>query len=525
MNQNLLKTILDFEDVKQITVDLTVLSVIDYNIAKSSQIILFKKEKSTIFVLTTNNFPEKVKKVVSKLQEKWLKSSFFYCDDESFEYMLSWYDKYNEQESLKQELFLKRRDVTWINAIEEIKQLYNKKNTVWEWEFINDLIRFSYQWWASDLHFQSEEDGIVLRVRKDWVLKKVIQFTHFEFKKYLTKIKFMSWVKLNVDYIPQDWRFSFESNMNWKKKSIDVRVSFMPWVKWENIVMRFLDSSKWIMSFTGIWFFEENLDILQKSLQKKEWMILVTWPTWSWKTTTLYSILNYLNNPWKKIITLEDPIEYQLPWVQQSQINSWKWYTYEEWLKAILRQDPDIIMIWEIRTFETATIAVNAALTWHLVLSTLHTNSSIEAISRLLNMWIESYMLAPSVNLIIWQRLLRKIDDCKSSREVSMAEQEEIKDVVKKINDVQPRRRLKPTNKIFEPVWCENCWFDWYAWRIAAVETLDIDENIRDLIVNWKNIIDIYMEARNQWYLTLKENAYIKMIDWYTTLDEIRRVI
>jgi type IV pilus assembly protein PilB len=397
------KKILEIEDIKQIKPNLDALKIIPKNTAEKIQAIPFDINKKNIYILTTNNYPNLLSVLEDKLTSKWYKREYFYTDEDSFWYALTWYKQLEQLEEQSKKEVEEFKTAEWKKAFDLIKKLYQEKHKYSEWEFIMRLIKLAFKWWWSDLHFQPEEIGVVTRVRKDGILRTVLTFSHNEFKKYLLKLKYISWVRMNIDYIPQDGRFDFTvETRDWKEKKIDVRVSFMPWLRWESVVMRFLDSSRWIMSFTQIWFLDESLDILERNLRKNYWMILVTWPTWSWKTTTLYSMLNFLNDPWKKIITLEDTVEYELPGIQQSQINEKKWYTYEEWLKAILRQDPDIIMVWEIRTKETAEIAINAALTWHLVISTLHTNTAIEAVSRLLNMGIKPYLLAPALNLIIW---------------------------------------------------------------------------------------------------------------------------
>ena len=234
----------------------------------------------------------------------------------------------------------------------------------------------------------------------------------------------------------------------------------------------------------------------------------------------------YIKNlPDKKIITLEDPVEYSLSNIQQSQIDPTKGYTYAEWLKAILRQDPDIIMVWEIRDLETAKIAINAALTWHLVLSTLHTNTAIEAVSRLINMGVEPFMLAPALNLVIWQRLLRKLCECKTQKPASFAEKEDIETNLRKIKNVLPSIDVEFNGNIFAPAGCEKCMYEWYAGRIAAIETFELTDEIRDEIVKWATPLQIYQLARETGYLTMKEDAYIKMLKWLTTLEEIRRVL
>ena len=520
-----LKTILELDDIKAIKPNLDALRIISRATAEKIEAIPFDINKKEIYVLTTNNYPNLLKILEDKLISKWYKVKYFYTEEKSFFYAFKWYDylKQLEEKSRKEEEEFKK--ARWQKAIQLIKKLYEEKQKYTEWQFIIDLIRLSYQAGASDLHFQPEEIGVVMRLRKDWILKTILTFSHSEFKKYLLKLKYLSWVRMNVDWLPQDWRFDFEvEDINGDKKKIDVRVSFMPGLRWESVVMRFLDSSKGIMSFTQIWFLDDSLDILQKNLKKTYWMILVTWPTGSWKTTTLYSMLSWLNDPWKKIITLEDPVEYELPGIQQSQINEKKWYTYEEWLKAILRQDPDIIMVWEIRTKETAEIAINAALTWHLVLSTLHTNSAIEAISRLLNMGIKPYLLGPSLNLIIWQRLVRKLHSCYSLKEANYSEKQEIEDFIKKYNDTHSKK-LNFDWKIPIPTWCEECGYEGYQWRIAIVETLDINDDIKNMISQQKSISEIYWVARQYGFITMKEDGYIKVLKRLTTLDEVRRVI
>ncbi len=520
------KKILYLDDVKKIKPNLDALKVLNFESAEKIEAIPFDIDKKNIYILTTNNHPSLISVLEEKLRSKWYNIEFFYTDNQAFAYALKWYDKLKELEKKKKEERKKILFARWKVAEQLIKKLYKEKDKYTEGEFLEKLIKLAFQSGASDLHFQPEKDGIVLRLRRDWILKEILRFSHKEFKKYLIKLKFMSKVRLNIDYLPQDWRFDFQViDEDGNTKTIDVRVNFMPWLRGESIVLRFLDATKWVMSFTQIWFMEENLDVLLKNLSKNFWMILVTWPTWSWKTTTLYSILSYLNDPWKKIITLEDPVEYELSWIQQSQINPKKWYTYEEGLKSILRQDPDIIMIWEIRTKETAEIAINAALTGHLVLSTLHTNTAIDAIDRLLNMWVKPYMLAPALNLIISQRLLRRLHNCKTWKQANQAEKTEIFEVVNNINNIRRQNKVKFDGKIPIPVGCEECWFDGYLGRIAAIEALDINQDIRKLINQWKTSVDVYAIARQYWFLTLREDAYLKMLKWLTSLDEIRRVI
>lgn len=526
MKNKIEKRILDINDVKLIDPDFEKIKILSFDLAKKSEALIFDSDWSKLFILTTNNYQSILSQILDRIATKWYKFEFYYTDELSFDFAMWWYDQLATKEKLASDSVKERKTVIWKDAVNMIKKVFEEQENFTEQEFITEIIRLSFQAWSSDLHFQPEEAWVVLRLRIDWVLKTVLVFDSNKFKKYLIKLKFMSWVRVNIDKIPQDWRFDFIAfNKNQEEKKIDVRVSFMPALRWESIVMRYLDSTKSIIWFWDIWFQWQSLKILNSNLQKNQWMILVTWPTWSGKTTTLYSMLNYLNWPWKKIITLEDPVEYELPWIQQSQISSKDWYDYSDWLKAILRQDPEIIMVWEIRTLETAEIAINAALTWHLVISTLHTNSAVEAISRLLSMWVKPYMLAPALNLVIWQRLLRKLHNCKKSRPANIAELEDVKQQIKSIKDVSRNFNLEFDWNIPLPTWCEDCWADWYVWRIAAVETFQVDDDIRSSIVWNKSEVHILSQARQWWYLTMKDDAYIKMLNWETTLDEIRRVI
>ncbi len=518
------KKILEWKDVAKITPDLDLLSILPEKVAEKVEAVIFGKEGKTLKILTTNNHPTLVSQFVEQLKLKGYEIDFFYTDKESFSQALKWYDilyQRQKEEQQKQKRLLQAHDKT---AEELIHELFEKRNQMDDTHFIKELIRLAFQAGSSDLHFQSENSGVVMRVRKDGVLKNLLLFSHEEFKKYYTIIKFLSGVRLNVKDIPQDGRFSFDAYKWNKKVKIDVRVSFMPGLRGENIVMRFLDSSKGVMSFTEIWFLSEQLEILERNITKSHGMILMTGPTWSGKTTTLYSILSKLNSPDKKIITLEDPVEYELPWIQQSQINEKKGYTYEEWLKAILRQDPDIILVWEIRNLETAKIAINAALTGHLVLSTLHTNSAVGAISRLLNMGVKPYMLAPALNLIIGQRLVRRLHTCKSRRPANMAESQEVEEVLKRLHDIKRYLGINFKWKLPQAVWCEWCDFEWFKGRVAILEELEIDDDIRGLILKGKWELEIFGTARTKGFVTLKEDWYIKMLKGYTTLEEIRKV-
>jgi len=519
-------SILELTDVQHIKPDLEEIKIISRETCEKIQVIIFGKEKNTLQILTTNNFPEQLQKLLKMLEDKGYQHKLFYTSTDAFKHALTRYDQYDSQQKEKLQASQLQKEAAWRNAINMLKQLFDKKDSMDPGDFIMEMVRLAFQAGASDLHFQPEEKWVLMRIRYDWVLQEVLQFEHKDFLKYLQKLKFIAGTKMNVAYIPQDGRFSFQADIDNKKKQIDARVNFMPWVNSESTVIRYLDGTQWVQTFDKIGFQWQTLDTLSQNLKKNIGMNLITWPTGSGKTTTLYSILHYLNSGKEKIITLEDPIEYQVSGLQQSQINERKWYTYELGLKAILRHDPDIVLVWETRTLETAEISLNAALTGHLVFTTLHTNSAIESISRLLSMGVKPYILAPALNMIVAQRLVRRVcPHCATKQDADYAAKEEIAISVKKINEANPKLNLQFDGKISKAVGCPKCNNSWYKWRLAILETLNVTDDIKKMIIEWRSTLDMYGKARETGYLTLKEDGIIKLLQWHTTLDELRRVL
>lgn len=384
---------------------------------------------------------------------------------------------------------------------------------------LKSLTLWALNLWSSDIHYDNTEHDIVVRFRIDWVLVDIFHLEKKHYKLFLERLKHSSNLKLNITNVPQDGKYSLDF---WEHK-IDVRVSTLPTPYWENMVCRLLDSKKAIIDFEDLWFFWTTKRMLEKAINKKNGLILVTWPTWSWKTTTLYTILSKLNTRDKKIITLEDPIEYQLPWIIQSEVNEKNGYTFEMWLKALLRQDPDIIMMWEIRDAWTLEIATQASLTGHLVLSTLHTKSASDTLDRLINMWLKPYILASALDTIVAQRLVRKICPvCKEEKEKSPEETQLIKEMMKEIGmDSIPAENIK----LYHGKGCEHCNNSWYKGRLWIYEIISLNNTIRNLIRWWANAQEIIAEWRKLDMITMKEDGILKAIRWYTTIQEVLKVI
>ena len=519
---------MEVDDVKALQVDFSQLKKISREDAEATQVIIYyRDEDNCVYLLTTNNHPEDVNKIIKQLDNQWFKNKVYYT---SVEWFSEWLRRYDERESQKEhekEESEKREKAEWDSAITLMKQIFPKRESMDPGEFILEMIRLWFQSWASDIHFQPEWKNVVLRLRLDGILQDVVSFDAQDFWKYLQKLKFISWVKMNIDYIPQDGRFSFEAtNHKWEKKKVDARVNFMPGMSSESTVIRFLDSEKGISTFEEIWFVDKDYDLLKKYISKTTGIIIVTWPTWSWKTTTLYSILNSLNNGTNKIITLEDPIEYEMPWIQQSQINYAKDYDYETGLKAILRHDPDIILVWETRSKETADIAINAALTGHLVFTTLHTNSAIATIPRLLSMGVEPYLLAPAIQLILGQRLVRRVcPHCSWKRPATYAEQTEIEQALQRMSDIGITDLPAFDGNVPAINGCPECNETGYKWRLAILELLEITEDMRNIVVDKWNESEILTKARANGFVTLTEDGIIKALKGKTTMEEIHRVL
>jgi len=385
-----------------------------------------------------------------------------------------------------------------------------------------DLSIWALVLWASDIHYEIFETKVEVRFRIDWILVNVFDLELKQYKLILERLKYSANLKLNITNIPQDGKYELNVIENNNSK-LDVRVSTLPTKYWENVVCRLLDASKAIVDFEDLGFFWTSKRMIERAISKKNGLILVTWPTGSGKTTTLYTMISKLNTSDKKIITLEDPIEYELPWIIQAEVDDKVWFTYEAWLKALLRQDPDIIMVWEIRDKVTLDTATSASLTGHLVLSTLHTKSAADTLDRIINMWLKPYIMASAIDTIIAQRLVRKICPyCKKEREKTSWEIALIKNMMEDIGMKWiPADKLK----LYDAKWCSKCNYSWYKGRIWIFEIISLTENLRDLIREWATVDEIIKSARWKDLILMKEDGILKAIKWYTTIEEVLRVI
>ncbi len=372
---------------------------------------------------------------------------------------------------------------------------------------------------ASDIHFEPEETYVRLRYRLDGVLQELIQFDIETYNLLLSRIKLISGMKLNIKKDSQDGRFSIRLPIG----EVEVRVSILPGAYNESVVMRILNPKSIDVPLESLGIPPKLLEILMKEMSRPDGMILTTGPTGSGKTTTLYAFLKKIHTSQIKIITIEDPIEYHLPGIVQTQVND-KGYGFLEGLRAAVRQDPDIIMIGEIRDNETADIAINSALTGHLVFSTLHTNDAAGTFPRLIDLGVNSKVITSALRVAMAQRLARRLcESCKKEIAIEGDQQQEIETIINNIED----KSLVPADrsKMWEAVGCEKCNKTGYKGRVGVYEAVLTDEKVENAVEMNPSEREIWASAKGQGILTMKQDGVLKILQGITSLDELERVI
>lgn len=375
---------------------------------------------------------------------------------------------------------------------------------------------------ASDIHFEPEASGIRLRYRLDGVLQDLAKFPTKIYPAILSRVKLISGLKLNVKQTAQDGRFTIKIDTT----EVEIRTSVIPGAYGESIVLRILNPKSIKVTFETLGVEPELLKIFDHEIRRPNGIILLTGPTGSGKTTTLYSFLGRVNSPETKIITIEDPIEYHLTGINQTQVNPKENYTFANGLRSALRQDPDIIMVGEIRDGETAEIAINSALTGHLVFSTLHTNDAAGTIPRLIDLGINPKIIGSALNLAIAQRLVRKLcSECRVTKTPNMEETELLTRALDSIGQKRPGSSRPSLTKIWEAKGCPACHGSGYRGRVGIFEAIKMDEAIAAAAVNNPSEREIKIAARPQQILDMRQNGVLKVLAGVTTLDELARVV
>jgi len=406
-----------------------------------------------------------------------------------------------------------------INSFEELQKMIEEVNIS---DLVTLVIASALKTSSSDIHIETEEKDIKIRFRIDGVLHTVATMPKNNWDKIISRIKLISDLKINITERPQDGRFTIFLTAD----KVDVRLSTIPTAYGESVVMRLLKSSAASFEFEQLGLRGKSFVDLKHEIKRPNGMIIATGPTGSGKTTTLYAVLNKLNDPKTKIITLEDPIEYHLAGVNQSQIDHGKDYTFANGLRSILRQDPDIVMVGEIRDLETADVSINAALTGHLVISTIHTNSAAGAIPRFLAMGVKPFLLSPALNAIIGQRLVRKIcEKCKVEDNIDNDTMTSILNILSAI-PMKSAERITETDlhslKFYKGAGCVACHGLGYKGRIGIYEILTMTSEIEKIILSGKvSEYEIQEIAVKNGMVTMVQDGLLKAKDGITTVEEV----
>ncbi|KKU67931.1 MAG: type II secretion system protein E [Parcubacteria group bacterium GW2011_GWA2_47_16] len=518
-----------FVDLKGQKLPFDVLSMIPEPIARNHNIVAFKKDQTSLEVamLDTDDLAA-IDFIKKKVHLKILPRL---TDKESLKSALLQYQK-----SLKAEfgdIIQKEKDA--IKSFTDIgvdgsdtKDLKKMAEDLPVIRIVDTLLKHAIIQNASDIHIETLETEVLVRYRIDGILHDTMTLPKNAGDSITARIKVLSSLKLDEKRLPQDGRFKVDVN----NEKVSFRVSILPTFFGEKVVMRLLREGASGFSLEGLGFHGDSLEKIHYGMKQKTGMILTTGPTGSGKTTTLYTILDILNTPEVNISTVEDPIEYQMPRVNQTQVKPEIGFTFGSGLRTLVRQDPDIIMVGEIRDNETAGLAVNASLTGHLVLSTLHTNSAAGAIPRLLDMKVEPFLIVSTVNVIIAQRLVRKLYQNKEkyflnkAALATLSKSVNLERVLKALKDekVLPPTAVWEKVPFFKPVFSVEC-KDGYSSRIGIHETLRVTSSIKELIIRGATANDIETQARKDGMLTMLEDGIFKCVQGVTTIEEVFRVV
>lgn len=498
-----------------------VLFIIPEPIATTHKVISFDTSEKEIKIATTN--PEKLQIFDFIKKKTGLTPIIHITSPENIKSVLKQYHK-----SLKAEFdYLTDEKKITDEGQTDLKKLAHDLPVV---RIVDTLLEYSIMEGASDIHIEPEEKDVLVRYRIDGTLRNVMVLPKQVQSGIIARIKILANLKVDEHRMPQDGRFKIAND----EYKVAFRVSILPTFDGEKIVMRLLNENAQVLTLEQLGFQKEPLEIVRRNIKKPNGIMLVTGPTGSGKTTTLYTILNVLNTPEVNISTIEDPIEYRMPHVNQSQVNSKIGYTFASGLRSFLRQDPDIIMVGEIRDQETAEIAAHAAMTGHSVLSTIHTNSAAATMPRLSEMGIPTFLIASTVNLIIAQRLVRKI--CPACIQSFNLDELEIKELEKQLNMDSILNTLKKEKQIldtkgglksllfFRGKGCKQCNNTGYKGRIGIYEILENNEEIATMILKNAPTSDIKKKSTEHGMLTMVEDGFLKAKKGLTTIEEIMRV-
>ncbi|MFH0840396.1 MAG: GspE/PulE family protein [bacterium] len=515
----------DFEYINLIGFPITPesLTLLDEKESKKLSAICFYRDSENLRISAVNPNDKAVQEKIAELEKKYFfkNTEVYLISQTSLNHAIELYKNLPKILPSKPGVEITAKAlVRFKDEIENIDSFKDKINKVNMTDVITLVIAAALKINSSDIHIEAGEKAVSVRLRVDGVLQDTTTISKEKWRQIVSRLKVLAKAKINVSDKPQDGRFTIFLKENEK---IDVRTSFLPTSHGESVVMRLLKSDVTKLDLKNLGMRAREFEIVKNEINKPNGLILSVGPTGSGKTTTLYAILNRLNRPGTKIVTMEDPVEYSLEGINQSQVDESKGHTFAKGLRSILRQDPDIIMIGEIRDLETAEIAIQSSLTGHLVLSTLHTNDAAGVIPRLLDLGVKSFLLTPSINAIMAQRLVRKLcPKCRIKHELSENEQEKVKKILAVIS---PKANIDIPNEL--PTMykagkgCPDCNHSGYTGRTGIFEIFTMDNKLKEMTSQGVATFKILEQAIESGMITMLQDGVLKAMDGITSLEEV----
>lgn len=519
----------DYIDLASVMINSGTVKLVPEKMAREANLVVFKRNELELQTGILSPHNEKVAEVISDLEHRGFTVKLYMVSQDGLEAAWQTYKEVSYARAETAGLIEISDDVikeylATIKSTADIKQLVDTAVQAKDQHAISKVLEIMLSGAVaidvSDIHIEPEKELVRLRYRIDGILQDITSFTHETYKFILSRLKLLAGAKLNVTQEAQDGRFSIKIG----ETDVEVRSSILPSSYQEAVVMRILNPKNISIPMEGLGMDDFLLDIMQQQVRKPNGLILTTGPTGSGKTTTLYAFVKKVRSPQVKIITIEDPVEYHLNGVSQTQVNAEKGYTFHEGLRAAVRQDPDVILVGEIRDNETAQVAVDSALTGHLVFSTLHTNSAAGAIPRLIDLGINPKIIGSALNISLAQRLVRRLCQyCKEEYVYEGKEKEALERLLPPIIKMRPK--VEKPEKLWRPVGCDKCTMTGYKGRMSIYEGILMTSDVEKVLITNPGERDIVEASKGQGILSMRQDGVVKALSGITSLAEVERVI